>query len=522
MHLAFLCALATLLAELQVGAVEGDVQDLVVLGAERPVFLRLHIQLDGVGFRKLQPQLVERLFNAFDADQNGQWSTAELEAARKSGRLSILGNDGTFDPQALDKDDDGQLSQSEFSAHALPALGPPCLLRSDSSSTARLVPLFQRVDADEDGRLSIAELRRLATSVRKLDLDDDEVLSLPELTPPPSNGLGPTPSSNSSPADSPVLMISPESQSDIARTLLKRYGKRGRLPVSVLNLSPQLAAQVDADQNGAVSQVELLKLLADPPVAREVLVKLPRMKERTIDVRVLGDKSPARGRARSALVLLGGIATEIRGATVARDVSDNRAYYRIEFLRADADKNKYLNEAEFAMVGLEGSFAQVDRNGDKMVVEEEILEHLALSDQLNESRIELLVSNENQGLFELLDINFDQRISPREFHAAVSTLQSRDKNQDGLVDSAELGNKYRLTVSLNKPKLFQKNAAFLSPSNTAGRPPRITTAGPTWFSRMDKNGDGDVSQREFLGPLATFQKLDTDHNGVIDPTEAAK
>jgi hypothetical protein len=37
---------------------------------------------------------------------------------------------------------------------------------------------------------------------------------------------------------------------------------------------------------------------------------------------------------------------------------------------------------------------------------------------------------------------------------------------------------------------------------------------------MDRNRDGDVSPREFVGPLRVFQQIDTDGDGLLDATEA--
>jgi hypothetical protein len=37
---------------------------------------------------------------------------------------------------------------------------------------------------------------------------------------------------------------------------------------------------------------------------------------------------------------------------------------------------------------------------------------------------------------------------------------------------------------------------------------------------MDKNGDGDVSPREFLGTPEDFRRIDTNGDGLIDPEEA--
>ena len=50
----------------------------------------------------------------------------------------------------------------------------------------------------------------------------------------------------------------------------------------------------------------------------------------------------------------------------------------------------------------------------------------------------------------------------------------------------------------------------------AGQP----TAGPLWVRKMDRNRDGDVSRREFLGTEAEFRKIDGDGDGLISAQEA--
>jgi hypothetical protein len=39
---------------------------------------------------------------------------------------------------------------------------------------------------------------------------------------------------------------------------------------------------------------------------------------------------------------------------------------------------------------------------------------------------------------------------------------------------------------------------------------------------MDRNGDGDVSRREFLGTAEQFRKIDGDGDGLISVEEAEK
>ncbi|MGE3808099.1 MAG: hypothetical protein AB7K24_25845, partial [Gemmataceae bacterium] len=56
-----------------------------------------------------------------------------------------------------------------------------------------------------------------------------------------------------------------------------------------------------------------------------------------------------------------------------------------------------------------------------------------------------------------------------------------------------------------------------------GRPvvnPNQPARGPAWFRKMDSNGDGDISPREFLGTEAEFARLDRDSDGLINLDEA--
>lgn len=508
-------ALAVALAD--PGVIEGDAQDVVFLAVDNPVFVRLHLQVEDQAFRALQPGLVRTLFDAFDADRDQVWSADEQKAAADSGRLGILGNDATYDPTALDKNKNGMLDRDEFVAHALPALGPPILVRADPGSPAKSLPLFEKLDGDDDGRLSRAELQQAWQALRKLDLDDDEMLSLTELLPPETPGAMPV--AMDARVDSPVVVLTPEAIPNLAQSLTRRYGGgKLRVPLTALGLPEKKVQPFDTSKDGLLSASELEALLKDPPPHHELLVKLPRGKKGRINLQVLGARSEVR--QLSVPITAKGFSAEIRGASTAAAVADNRNFYRIKFLQADGNKNKWLDESEFGMLGLDGTFPQVDRNGDKMVTVQEMLDHLALDDQLNESRIELLVSNDGRSLFELMDDSKDQRISTREFIDTAARLMVRDLNKDQRIDSAELESKVRVSISLDRPKLFQPTTTMMRPMMT-GRPPRPVTDAPDWFVKMDRNRDGDVSSREFLGPTAAFEKLDADQNGVLDPLEAS-
>jgi hypothetical protein len=60
------------------------------------------------------------------------------------------------------------------------------------------------------------------------------------------------------------------------------------------------------------------------------------------------------------------------------------------------------------------------------------------------------------------------------------------------------------------------------PQAAANQKTPSLSKGPLWFRKMDRNGDGYVSLREFLGSKEDFRKIDTDGDGLISPEEAER
>jgi hypothetical protein len=104
------------------------------------------------------------------------------------------------------------------------------------------------------------------------------------------------------------------------------------------------------------------------------------------------------------------------------------------------------------------------------------------------------------GLFDLLDADRDGQLSGAELRAAKSALANWSPDEAGV--------SLVIVQGVAKPPAVPLVRTF------------ARDAGPAWFRAMDRNGDGYVSPREFLGAPRQFRKLDADGDGLISPDEA--
>jgi Ca2+-binding EF-hand superfamily protein len=155
-----------------------------------------------------------------------------------------------------------------------------------------------------------------------------------------------------------------------------------------------------------------------------------------------------------------------------------------------------------------------------MVMVKEVTRYVDQRMSLARNQISLTVAMDGKSLFDMLDVNTDRRLSPREFREAMSHLEEWDINQDGRLVLAEIPSKYKLTFSLGQSLLFPGGAMAAQPENMEARRPDANRDAPVWFQKMDRNRDGDISNREFLGPPTAFQSIDSNSDGLIDVEEA--
>jgi Ca2+-binding EF-hand superfamily protein len=479
---------------------------------------------------------------------------------------------------ALDTNKDGKVSKEELAAYYRKNGGMPFQFnfsqgqsqvgnvvyfdpatgRQAGNSTADELneALFKLLDTNKDGKLSKEELAKAPEVLAKLDLDDDEMITVDEVLPNSRNPYDgfvvapPLPVGSAPVQGEPFFMIVPgESTTGLARQLLTRYAAKGHLvPQGIkkltrkdLGLDEATFNRLDVDGDGELDSEELARF-AQRPADLELTVRLGRKddKEPRLEVVQRDDKAaPQVGSVRKLpdgeLVLeLGTVrlqfSNESRGVR-GRPADFLREQYKAQFRAADTDMNGYLDMKEaMASPFFRNTFKLMDLDGDGKLFEKEMLAYLDTTLELQAKAMtsiaSLTASDQGRGLFDLLDTNRDGRLSVREIRQAPKLIEQLDREGKGYITLKDIPRSYQLTIGegplgggFGRARFVAVGGGF---GGRRGRPPLPAPVGPLWFRKMDRNRDGDVSRKEWLGTDEDFRKIDTDGDGLISLEEAEK
>jgi Ca2+-binding EF-hand superfamily protein len=543
-------------------------QELLFFTADGPVRVRLTLTVDGKPAEDAWRAALDGLFAFCDKNGDGALESSErglfANNVRRGQRFVVI--DGLAyaqgqPPQVSFTETNGKVDREAFrNGFRGAGLGPvtvaPVLPRTDSKALTDA--LFKHLDTDGDGKLSLDELRAARTRLAVLDVDEDETITSDELLARNRNNgfYGQVAfASGSRPREQPRLtdvLIPSAGQAITVKDLLaaRDKDKDGALSAAEFGGPAEAFAELDADGDGRLDADELSAWLRRPP---DLDLKLDLGDSAAArDIRSffgegMGAPVVARGRlaARSKPEWAGGLKLDLRDARFRFAREDDagmsgrqgwvnstamlrQAFESLAGEKRVVGRKQLTDNPEYA--GALPLFDFADRDKDGRVTKAELDAVIRVGDPLANCRVVVSVTDRGRGLFELLDRDGDGRLSPRELSAAAAVLADLDRDGDGKLSRDELPRGWTVTAKATAVEVISAGfggdfEGFVILDEGYGARAvtvrSLPSGVPEWFRHMDRNGDGDVSAREFTGPPWLFKKIDTDGDGLISPAEAA-
>lgn len=371
---------------------------------------------------------------------------------------------------------------------------------------------FDYFDADADGSLSSAEVRRMfplplskakhAIDFVRLDVDKSGLSSRPEFR---SycirEGFGPVVASLAPPASDDLRLGSWWQQhlSDGIRDDTFRQRRDALMRRFDLNDDEYLdAAEIlaAAERSKPSKEPEGLQLVHDDAGAAVLQIELEANAKPADLVRVQNRE---------------GWTLAYRPVRINPELRGLREFLQAQFENALENRDRLGKrdiEEDANLSALTTLFSFADRNGDDSLTAAELADYLKLIEQGIRSQLWIAIADRGRNPFSTLDADGDGRLSLNE----LSQLK-------GLAGPAGIAR--QILVTFTGPSGMTWGGVQLpAPSTRAATTASLATERLPWFVAMDRNKDGYLSPREFIGPPGVLQKLDRDGDGLISLEEA--
>jgi Ca2+-binding EF-hand superfamily protein len=519
--------------------VEDPVERFLLLLPGGPLVVQVAVTVDGKPFRTAREALIDELLAAADTDKDGKatWQEAFRSPVFTMGRIRIV-NDQQIRPYLalFDRNKDELVDRGEvrgfvaryfqgpaFNLASVRTQGRVILAGNGRVSRNAAVQANVQVllDTNSDGKLSKKEIIAAADRLKSRDANDDDLLYAAEVagTTSVTRQLATGATRQQVQPQSISVMLGPTATSvELFAALTRQYrNEKGLVIAESLASVPGLFEALDADKNGVLQQEETLALNTIEPHVELAIALGGGEGEAGLKVVRLAAGFEASAETKSSLTLaLNGVNLSFVTNTDPGRTMDYSRLATSYIARYDGDKNGYIDEKE-----LGANFARMaqmwDADGDKKIFGKEIEATDRRSQAPLLSQVRASAANQGNPLFQTLDLSGDGRLSLREMRTAQKRILTFDENEDGEVSADEIPTTIAVTFARGNAS-YSYGRVVRSGTPVATRP--TPKDQPEWFTRMDRNGDGDVTLKEFLGEKADFEKLDTNNDGFIEPGEA--
>jgi Ca2+-binding EF-hand superfamily protein len=419
----------------------------------------LDIRVDGNAPSTAWNQFLDHLYDFFDRDGDGSLNQSEC------GRLPPLPlpkkEELALAFSALDSDNNGRVSRSEFKKYCDEHGGSPIVVRVEppSAEDVRLSGVFREwFDEDHDSKFAPGELRRAVRTMSRFDLNEDGAVDLDEL-------LG---SAIPQPSQASLLTDGPSVTS----------GRSVRVQINLKETSSSVrvdegTAKLIIPAGGSSASITRFR---GPKCTWTLAIDTGR---RLPNVKSAGDFLAAQ----------------------FQNVLGDQTELTLHQIRQDP-----------GLGGLSGLAPIADHNGDERLSLAELQSFIELVTAALRSQIWVTMTDRSGNLFGVLDANMDGRLGVLELAQVTDVLGVEETIQ-------ALPQQFQITLGAAPIRSW---GGMLVPSlpKQGAAPVTGEPTGPKWFQALDRNRDGIVSGREFVGPPEAFERLDSNRDGMISRAEA--